>query len=168
MGNFRIFFCSLRERRNLRDHFEKQSRCESSASYVDGTVRVVVFVICKVRKFLMKNTLGGQTAWPHAFETQLALIFLQGAMSQCGLLKDVSERKRESKINGLPRERKYQMFGERSPWLPDKTKETLTRKGIFTENKKGMRTLLKKLGHPQTMAKRHGKCFVNHVILKQN
>lgn len=54
MGNFHRFFAALGDT-NLRDHFQKHSRRESRASYVDDTVRVVVFVICKVRKFLMKK-----------------------------------------------------------------------------------------------------------------
>lgn len=37
-------------------------------------------------------------------------------------------------------------------------KRLLQGKGIFTENKKGMQTLLKKLGRPTSYGRKSGKC----------
>ena len=68
-------------------------------------------------------------------------------------IKGCVREKRESKINGLPRERKIPNVWRTAPHgCLTKQRRLLPGKDIFTENKKGMRTLLKRLGHPQTVA----------------
>lgn len=96
-GAFLVFFAALGDA-NLRDHFQKHSGSDLSASYVPGTIRAVLFVIWKVRKFSMKKCTpeARQPGHKQASETQPAWIFLKRAMSKCGLLKDMSERERES------------------------------------------------------------------------
>ena len=68
-------------------------------------------------------------------------------------IKGCVREKRKSKIKGLPRERKIPNVWRMSPHgCLTKQRRLLPGKGIFTENKKGMRTLLKRLGCPRTMA----------------
>ena len=89
-------------------------------------------------------------------------------MSQCGLLKDMSEKER---VQGkwAPEAKKNTKCLENYPQGSlTKQRRCLQGKGIFIENKKGMRTLPMRLGRPQTVAGEVEKMLTDHVILKQN
>lgn len=101
---------------------------------------------------------GDQTAWPQAFETLPTLIFLKRAMSQCGLLKDVSERER---VQGkwAPKAKKNTKCLENYPQGSlTKQRRRLQGKGFFIENKKRNADTAEEARTSTDCGRRNGKC----------
>lgn len=117
LGQFPCHFCSPGRYQPQRS-FSKAQQCDLSASYLCGTVKVVLAAIWKVRKFSMEKCTpeARQPGHKQACETQPTLIFLNGTMSKCGLVKDRSER--VSKVNGFLRGRKIPSVWRTAPRAP--------------------------------------------------
>lgn len=130
-GQF-VFFAALGDA-NLREHFQKHGGGDPSASYAPGTVRAVVFVIRKLRKFSVKKCtpVARRPGHKQASETQPALLFLKRPLSKCGLLKDMSERER-GQGRRVPKGKKNTNCSDSHPQGSlKKTTKTLPRKGYL-------------------------------------
>lgn len=163
-GNFRIFFCSpAKETSEI--ILKNRAAVNRGTSYVDGTVRVVVFVICKVRKILWKMLRRPDSLATCIWNSACIDIFT-GSYVPVWFIKRCVQR--EKSPNGKPRKNTKCLEGTAPHGCLTKQRRLLPGKGIFTENKKKECEHYKESWDIHRLWQETWKMLVNHVILKQN